>query len=108
MGLAHLLQTIALVCHYLTNREAFMNNSFIAKRISSSVLLANILLLDNARLYPIEHLSKQLYPTKHISFFLFFFITFDCKNPPSRMDLSQAENDAFQKMKLWILFYLFN
>lgn len=72
MGLAHLLQTIALVCHYLTNREAFMNNSFIAKRISSSVLLTNILVLDNAKLYPIEYLSKQLFPTKHNSFFIYF------------------------------------
>ena len=49
-----------------------MNNSFIAKRISSSVLLANILVIDNAKLYPTEYLSKQLYPTKHNSFFIYF------------------------------------
>ena len=101
MGLAHLLQTIALVCHYLTNREAFMNNSFIAKRISSSVLLTNILLLDNAKLYPIEYLSKQLFPTKHNSFFIYFHnMTVKIHHPEWIYHK--------QKMKRWILFYLCN
>lgn len=84
-----------------------MNNSFIPKRISSSVLLANILVLIMPSYIPLNTYQNNYIPL-NIILFLFIFITFDCKNPPSRMDLSQAENDAFQKMKRWILYYLFN